>query len=827
MAIYKCKMCGGTLEINEGERVCTCEYCGSQQTIPATENEALQGLFNRANILRMKSEFDKAAELYEKIIQANETEAEAYWGLILCKYGIEYVEDPATYKRVPTCHRASYDAVTADEDYKNAVRYADLSQKILYEREAAKIEDIQKGIIALAQKEEPYDVFICYKETDELGSRTVDSVMANDIYHQLTTVGYKVFYAAITLEDKLGQEYEPYIFSALNSAKVMIVLGTKPEYFNAVWVKNEWSRFLKLMKKDRSKLLIPCYRDMDAYELPEEFAHLQAQDMAKIGFINDIVRGIKKVVVKESFKKNTRDVVMATPPMNANITALIKRGNMALEDKEWDKADGFFDEVLNYNAECAEAYLGKALAERKVSTISAYFDTALNFVATGTAKRTAACSPDKSHIDKMVEENEVAGYLEADEIVNLYDYDDFYYDAEVHDAEKEKFNAVTMFIDNNKSLVRAIQFAGDPLKKVIDSCQKEFLSNIDAKINKSVENNNNKADDLRLAYARFLSDKDCSVRAKAEEARKKRDSDYIRAVQTAEAAKIIDSYERAISLLEARGIEDYKDSKSKAEHCRTRIAEIRQEVAKREAKLEEERILKKKKKQKLGIIAGIVVALLSAVVMVYTMVIVPKQELAELKDRLNAENLKVGDITSFGTYNNEPVSWKVLDRKGDRVLLISEYGLDQKTYNSENESVTWEHCTLRTWLNDDFYNSAFSGGEKRMIELTSVSADKHPEYNTSPGNATEDKLFLLSIKDANKYFKTNKARMCKPTDYAVSNGAYVNDNNGNCMWWLRSPGYSQGFVAIVDDDGDVYEYGSLVYRNDLAVRPALWINLNS
>lgn len=244
----------------------------------------------------MKAEFDRATELYEKILQKNDREAEAYWGLILCKYGIEYVENPATFKQVPTCHRASYDAVVSDEDYKNALRYADDQQRKIYEIEAADIDEIQKGILALAQKESPYDVFICYKETDEEGKRTQDSVLANDIYHQLTGEGLKVFYAAITLEDKLGKEYEPYIFSALHTAKVMLVLGTKPEYFSAVWVRNEWSRFLKIMKKDHSRLLIPCYRDMDPYELPDEFAHLQAQDMSKIGFITDLIRGIKKVV---------------------------------------------------------------------------------------------------------------------------------------------------------------------------------------------------------------------------------------------------------------------------------------------------------------------------------------------------------------------------------------------------------------------------------------------------------------------------------------------------------------------------------------------------
>ncbi len=116
------------------------------------------------------------------------------------------------------------------------------------------------------------------------------------MYYGLTDQGYKVFFSRITLEDKLGQQYEPYIFAALNSAKVMIVIGSRPENFNAVWVKNEWSRYLALMAKDRKRLLIPCYRDMDPYDLPEELGSLQSQDMSKIGFMQDMIRGIKKVL---------------------------------------------------------------------------------------------------------------------------------------------------------------------------------------------------------------------------------------------------------------------------------------------------------------------------------------------------------------------------------------------------------------------------------------------------------------------------------------------------------------------------------------------------
>ena len=189
MAIFKCKSCGGDLEIVEGSTVTECDYCGTKQTLPKTTDENLQNLFNRANTLRMKSEFDKAEKLYEKIIEADGTQADAYWGLILCKYGIEYVDDPATFRKIPTCHRASYDSIIADDDYKSALEHADAAQRAVYEAQAREIDGIQREILALAQNEEKYDVFICYKETDANGSRTQDSVIANDIYYQLTNEG--------------------------------------------------------------------------------------------------------------------------------------------------------------------------------------------------------------------------------------------------------------------------------------------------------------------------------------------------------------------------------------------------------------------------------------------------------------------------------------------------------------------------------------------------------------------------------------------------------------------------------------------------------------
>lgn len=365
MALFKCKMCGGALEINEDITVAECEYCGSKQTVPSKKDEVITNLFNRANNLRLKNEFDKAAEVYNKILNENDADAEAHWGLVLCKYGIEYVEDPKTYKRIPTCHRTQYISVLSDADYLAAVENADAVSKEVYAAEAKEIAELQKSILAIVKAEKPFDVFICYKETDENGKRTVDSTLANDIYYQLEKEGLRVFYAAITLEDKLGVEYEPYIFAALNSAKVMLAIGTKPEYFNSVWVKNEWSRYLGIMKNDREKMLIPCYRDMDAYDLPEEFAHLQAQDMSKIGFINDLVRGIKKVVVKEEKKVDVIKETVVTET-TANIAPLLKRAFMFLEDGDWNSAREYCEKVLDIDPENAQAYLGKLMADQRV-----------------------------------------------------------------------------------------------------------------------------------------------------------------------------------------------------------------------------------------------------------------------------------------------------------------------------------------------------------------------------------------------------------------------------------------------------------------------------
>ena len=359
MILIKCKMCGGDIQMTH-ETIGICDSCGSTMTLPRIDEEKKTNLFNRANQFRLQNDFDKALQAYEYILNDDFDDAEAHWGCVLSRFGIEYVEDPITHKRVPTCHRVHNESILADADYLQALEYAtDGYTRSLYESEALAISVIQKEILHTSNMESPYDIFICYKETSKTGLRTKDSTLAQTMYDQLTAAGFEVFFARITLEDKLGQKYEPYIFSALQSAKVMLVVGTDPDYINSPWVKNEWSRYLMLMESNTSKLLIPCYSDMAGYDLPVELSALQSQDMSKIGFMQDLIRGIRKVV-GNTLEDNESQA-------GPTIHSLYQRAVIFLEDGVFPSADEYFDKVLDMDPTHAPSYIGKVCCQLQVT----------------------------------------------------------------------------------------------------------------------------------------------------------------------------------------------------------------------------------------------------------------------------------------------------------------------------------------------------------------------------------------------------------------------------------------------------------------------------
>ena len=582
MAILKCKMCGGDIELSADKTFGTCEYCGSTMTFPKVDDEQRANMFNRGNHFRRQGEFDRALAVYERIVQEDENDAEAHWCCALCRFGIEYVEDPNTFEYLPTCHRASFDSFLDDVDYLAALEHSDGITKRQYQKDAAKIAEVQRGILATSQNEDPFDVFICYKESENDGSRTRDSLMAQEIYYQLTEQGLRVFFSRITLEEKAGTEYEPYIFAALNSAKVMIVVTTSAEHVNAVWVKNEWSRFLSLMRKDRSKLLLPCYRDMDPYDLPEALSVLQSYDMGKIGFIQDLTRGVNKVLDVGKTKETVRETVVVQQQESSNTAPLLKRAFMFLEDGDFARADEFCEKVLNQDPENAQAYLGKLMAELHVRTGDALkdqpepFNDRNNYIKVyrfGDEKLKAKLSGDIAFINERNENARLTGiYNSAVSAMKSASSESSYISA------AEMFKTISGFKDADSLAEQSLDKAED--------CRKDTV------------------------YATAMS----QMRGHA-----------------------IGNYEAAIKMFST--IPGWKDSDEQIYACQRKIEEIKAmektELLERERQAEEKRTAAKKAAKKRKIVIAIATSFIVACIaflIVLTTVIIPKQKKEEKYD---------------------------------------------------------------------------------------------------------------------------------------------------------------------------------------------------
>lgn len=865
--IIKCKMCGGDIDFIPGATYGTCEYCGSTSTIPQAEDENKLNRYNRANHFRRQCEFDKAVAAYEKILEQDDTDAEAHWGAVISRFGIEYVEDPATHQRIPTCHRVQVASILTDEDYLAAVENApDEESRRIYQEEAARIAEIQKGILAISANEKPYDVFICYKETDENGQRTRDSQWAQDVYYGLTEQGLKVFFSRITLEDKLGQQYEPYIFAALNSAKVMVVIGSRPEYFNAVWVKNEWSRYLSLMKHDHKRLLIPCYRDMDPYDLPEELSMLQSQDMSKIGFMQDLLRGVQKVMQQPTSAPQGVRVETATVETNApGVTSLLKRAALFLEDGDTASAREYYDRVLDIDPECAEAYMGKVCAEtgcRKESDLGALnycvdmrgdWQKAVRFASAGQKQKYVGYMASvRARVEEHCHELAIdcacavavgrGSRAKMDDALKAYRANCLTEGSESTDYSAEE-NASWHLAGYQSIRNTLAQMAADNAPRDVT----EGMLKVAAAMFGQIKGEEARAQQC-LVLAEQARQKDEEGKTQQEKRkRKKRTMTIVAAVlvvaacivgwfvvtrvipnnkyQHALALRESGQYEEAIAAFEELG--DYSDAK-------TQITETKYQQGKR--------FLTAKDYDS----AARILINIKEYEDVDKLLAEDDNMIAAVAAAAAARDAKfaVGNYVTFGRYpqtkagkDKTPIEWLVLARDGSKALLISRYGLDAQPYNTTNSEVTWETCTLRTWLNSTFYNKAFSSAEQAAILTTNVDNSKYQCYSgwsTNGGNNTQDKVFLLSYAEANKYFdvthdnSSNTKSRVAPTAYAIAQGAWTSSSDKTAdrtyagCWWMRSPGGRQIYAAVVDSDGWLR---NRVNGDSGSVRPALWVNI--
>lgn len=515
---------------------------------------------------------------------------------------------------------------------------------------------------------------------------------------------------------------------------------------------------------------------------------------------------------------------------------LLERAFMFLEDGDWDKADIYCESVLDQNPKCAEAYLGKLMAEVEI-------------------RKKEDLSKAKEPLDQSDNYRKVMRF--ADESL------------------RER-------LSNAKEVQHNEQLYAEAMACMTAASDEEAYRNAAQKFYSlgSYKDSSSRREQCLQRADRIRAD-----RRQREEIKRKEDI-YSRAEKCMRLGTV-EGCNSAIRLYES--IPGYRSSAAQISECRRKIEEIKAKEAARQVAVEKA----KKKAKKIAIIAAPIVCVCIVFVIVLTTVIIPKQKcnkaldmiesgdyeagyaileelgeneaiqsnkydraiklidsgdyqaacalLAGLTYKDSAEKLQSikplllakanpGDTVFFGAYeqdNNtsngkEDVEWLVLEVKDGKALVVSKYALDCKQYNTSNTNVTWETCTLRKWLNNDFINAAFSSYEKAMIPTVTVSPDKN---STNPGNATQDQVFLLSITEANKYFGSDSARQCKPTDYAVANGSRESHSGNLCWWWLRSPGSTQDSAAYVYSSGGVIESGNDVDYNDGAVRPAMWISI--
>lgn len=470
-------------------------------------------------------------------------------------------------------------------------------------------------------------------------------------------------------------------------------------------------------------------------------------------------------------QKNAAPLNRAIAVNSSDTTPLIKRIFMFLEDEEWDRVNEYCETVLDLDPENARAYLGMLMAELKVRYVKDLKDQAESFA-------------------------------------------------------------------ENKNYQKAVRYADEKLKAGLIGC----INHINTR------NENERLEGLYISALEELNTVSNSAKNISEQ-----------------------SIQKIAELFES--ISHYKDAADKAGECYKKIEEIRLERKRQEeiARIEDERRAREEKiaeqkTKKACAIAALIVSMFVAVVLLITNVIVPNNQYKEAVALMEAGQYEeaiaafealdghkdsevkvteiyreyilkpanVGDCLAFGKYEQdndtangaEKIEWLVLDKQDDKLLVISKKALDCKPYGITTfDGITWCTSTLRKWLNKDFVNTAFSTKENAMIPWVKVSADKNPEYDTDPGVSTQDKVFLLSITEAKKYFSSDSERECTPTDYAVAQGVFTAYSGASCDWWLRTPGEEGRLVATCN--GDFYEHGSLVWSDDVAVRPAMWIDINS
>ena len=312
-----CICCGATLERKNGKLVCT--HCKStfDEVEKISEEEVVA--LNRATTDRNLLRFDEAWDEYLLLLKNYPENEAGNWGALLCDYGIIYEED-YNGEYLPTCHRLNERPVSESYFYKKL--------NAEHKKKADEIEKLRLAIADKADKVKPYDVFICYKATEEkrgMAFPTQEASWGRDIYELLTRKGLRVFFAEKSLQES-NIEYEPHIYAALRTAKLMFVLAGNIEHVKSTWVANEWKRYAKYIRDGENKALRVVYDNINAYDLPKELQATQAINHNSMGWGDAVEKAASDIFTP---KQEKSALELELEAMRAQLEALKKEQKAA------------------------------------------------------------------------------------------------------------------------------------------------------------------------------------------------------------------------------------------------------------------------------------------------------------------------------------------------------------------------------------------------------------------------------------------------------------------------------------------------------------------
>ena len=355
-SVLNCQTCGGPLQYSPDGLTATCPYCGNKYNFAGAKSEALTLALNRAGAMRIACDFDGAIREYKLITERNPADSEAWWGLALSKYGIEYVRDARSGNLVPTCRRTVSGSILRDEYFLNAVKHASPPQAENYKRRAAVIDRLQGEIKRRLAEESPYDVFLCFRSSDEDGNPTRERAVARRIYDELTRRGIRTFFSEITLMGRLGEDFEPIIYKALYSCKFFVLVACSAENINAPWVKNEWSRFRDREEEEHlSDACCAVFGGISPNDLPPFLRSRQGIDLKKYpagGYEIELADGIQ----------NRFFAAGASRARSSAPASLLASAQKDLAAELYESAYSKFMQVTEAAPDCAEAWWGRFLA---------------------------------------------------------------------------------------------------------------------------------------------------------------------------------------------------------------------------------------------------------------------------------------------------------------------------------------------------------------------------------------------------------------------------------------------------------------------------------